>query len=240
MTKKQSQTPNAVLERSRGGEVEGIIKKTENYVKKCMQDLAPNVHDFKHVDRVGKWALKIAKAENKDLFLTKMAVLLHDIGRSKEKPPKILHADIGSKMAYSFLIKNKLVSKKEAKQIAYAVAHHAKGGKGWLVDIVQDADKLDGLGAIGLTRIIQDAPDVPEYIEDDLLNKNKICANQIKISEILKKRKHIGDTIMQKVDFHISWYKNIHTKTAKKLAQPLLQYLKNFKKQFKKELKQFY
>ena len=111
-----------------------IIKKTEEYVKKCMKNLPPNVHDFKHVDRVRKWAIKIAKAEKKDIFLAEMATLLHDIGRAKENPPKILHANIGAKMTYQFLTKNKLVSEEEAKQITYAVANHGRGGKGWLVN----------------------------------------------------------------------------------------------------------
>jgi len=70
-----------------------------------MQNLPPNIHDYKHVDRVRKWAVKIARAEKKDVFLAEMAALLHDVGRAKEKPPKILHADIGAKMAYNFLTK---------------------------------------------------------------------------------------------------------------------------------------
>lgn len=223
-----------------------IIEKTEQYVKQCMKNLPPNVHDFKHVDRVRKWALKIAKAEGKDLFLTEITALLHDIGRAREKPPKILHADIGAKMAYNFLIKNKsphfkksggdkLVTKEQAKQISYAIAHHGKGGKGWLVAIIQDADKLDGFGAIGIIRGLQESHKLPEYLENNILGKT--IFKQKEIQNILKKRKLVGRSAIENINFQISWYKNIHTKTAKKIAKPLVEFMKKYRKQFIKELK---
>lgn len=212
-----------------------IIQKIEKFVKKSMKSLAPNVHDFKHVDRVRKWAIKIAQAEKKDVFLAEISALLHDVGRSKENPPKILHADIGAKMAYQFLTKNKLVSKEQADQITYAVACHGRGGKGWLVQILQDADKLDGLGAIGLMRGIQGAPNLPEYIHPQGKEKNKWQTGEA--TRILQKQKHVGQSVIENLYFQISWYQNIHTKSARKIAQPLIQFMKEYIKQFKKELK---
>lgn len=226
MTKKQSKTST---------ETERIIKKTEKYVKKCMKTLPPNVHDFKHVDRVRKWAIKIARAEKQDIFLAEMAALLHDVGRSKENPPKILHADIGAKMAYQFLIKNKLVSPEEAEEITYAVANHGRGGKGCLVQILQDADKLDGLGAIGLMRGMQGTPTIPEYINPQ--GKEKTEWQPGEATKILQKQKHVGLSVIENLNFQISWYQNIHTKSAKKIARPLVQFMKEYIKQFKKELK---
>lgn len=211
-----------------------IIKKTENFVKKCMQDLPPNVHDYKHVDRVRKWAVKIAKAEKKDIFLAEMAALLHDVGRAKERPPKILHADIGAKMAYNFLIKDKLISKKEAEQIAYAVARHGRGGKGWLVEIIQDADKLDGLGAIGIIRAAQHAYKLPEYLSP--IEKERTYWGKNEASKILKKREHLGRSILENINFQITWYNNIHTKSAKKFAQPLVKFMKEFRKLLIKQI----
>ncbi len=225
MPKKESRTP---LERKK------IIQKTERYVRECMKNLPPNVHDFKHVDRVRKWAIKIARAEKKDLFLAEMAALLHDVGRSQEKPPKILHATIGSKMAYQFLTKNELVSQEEAEQISYAVACHSRGGKGWLVDILQDADKLDGFGAIDLTRIIQDAHSLPEY---NLKLKLRTKFPQEYLDKTFKFQKRAGRNILEEINYHISWYDKIHTPTARKFGKPLVQYLKDYQKQFYKELK---
>jgi uncharacterized protein len=226
MVKKQSRTSN---------EAKQIIKKTKKYVQECMKSLPPNVHDFKHVDRVRKWAIKIARAEKRDVFLAEMSALLHDIGRSKENPPKVLHANIGAKMAYQFLIKDKLVSEKEAEQIAYAVACHGRGGKGWLVDILQDADKLDGLGAIGIMRGIQGTPALPEYIHPAGEEKTKWQTGEA--TEILKKQKHVGLSVIENLNFQISWYKNFHTKSARKIARPLVQFMKKYIQQFKKELK---
>ncbi len=211
-----------------------IIKKTEEYVKKCMKTLPPNVHDFKHVDRVRKWAIKIARTEKRDIFLTEMSALLHDVGRSKENPPKILHADIGAKMAYQFLIKNKLVSKKEAEQITYAVACHGRGGKGWLVEITQDADKLDGLGAMGIMRVSQGQYELPEYINPKGREKNKWKKGEA--AEILKKQKHVGLSVLESINFQIIWYNNIHTKSAKKIAKPLMEFMKEFRKLLIKQI----
>ena len=211
-----------------------IIKKTEEYVKKCMKSLPPNVHDFKHVDRVRKWAIKIAKAEKRNVFLTEMAALLHDVGRSKENPPKILHADIGAKMAYQFLTKNKLVTKKEADQITYAVACHGRGGKRWLVNILQDADKLDGLGAMGIIRVAQHAYDLPEYLHKNGKEKSKWKKGEA--TEILKKQKHVGLSVLESINFQITWYNDIHTKTAKKLAQPLVKFMKKYRKLLIKQI----
>jgi len=212
-----------------------IIKRTEEYVKECMKNLPPNVHDFKHVDRVRKWAIKIAKAEKRNVFLAEMSALLHDVGRAKENPPKILHADIGAKMTYNFLTKNKLVSKEEAEQITYAVACHGRGGKGWLVEITQDADKLDGLGAIGLMRGIQGTHILPEYINKKAEEKNKW--GKIEATKILQKQKYVGSSVIENINFQISWYQNIHTKSAKKIATSLIKFMKEYIKQFKKELK---
>lgn len=213
-----------------------IIKKTEEYVKKCMKALPPNVHDFKHVDRVRKWAIKIAKDEKRDVFLAEMAALLHDVGRTKENPPKILHTDIGAKMAYQFLTKNKLISKKETEEVTYAVANHGRGGQGWLVNITQDADKLDGLGAIGLMRGIQGTHILPEYINSQ--GNEKTIWKSGEATKILRKQKHVGNSVIENLNFQISWYQNIHTKSAKKIATPLIQFMKEYIKQFKKELKQ--
>ena len=211
-----------------------VIKKTEKYVKKCMKSLPPNVHDFKHVDRVRKWTIKIAKSEKRDVFLAEMAALLHDVGRSKENPPKVLHADIGAKMAYQFLIKNKLVSLEEAEQITYAVANHGRGGKGWLVEITQDADKLDGLGALGIMRLSQCQHELPEYINSNGKEKSKWKKGEA--SQILKKQKHVGLSILESINFQITWYNNIHTKSAKKIAQPLVKFMKEYRKLLIKQI----
>ncbi len=205
-----------------------IIKRTEDYVKKCMRNLPPNVHDFKHVDRVRKWAIKIAYKEKQNIFLAEMAALLHDVGRSRENPPKILHADIGAKMAYQFLNKNKLVTKEEAEQISYAVANHGRGGKGWLVDITQDADKLDGLGAIGIIRAAQGQAESPEYLENNILGKTKWEKGEA--TKILKKQKYIGRSVLESINFQITWYNGLHTKSAKKFAGPLVKFMKEFRK----------
>ena len=211
-----------------------IIKKTEKFVQECMKSLPPNIHDYKHVNRVRKWAVKIAQAEKKDIFLAEMATLLHDVGRAKERPPKILHADIGAKMAYQFLTKNKLVSQEEADQITYAVACHGRGGKGWLVNILQDADKLDAFGMMGIIRTAQHAWNLPDYNPQNIIGKTKWKTGEA--TKILKKQKHVGKTIIENLNFIITWYDHLHTKTARKLAKPFIDYLKQGRKLLIKQI----
>src|SRR4051794_15865458 len=129
------------------------IEQSEKFVRNELGEDATG-HDWYHVDRVRRNALHICKQEKKgDPFIIEMAALLHDI--PDEKLNKTIEQ--GRRRLDSFL--NKMMINDEAKghieEIIDSISY--KGGqktelKTMEAKIVQDADRLDAIGAIGIAR----------------------------------------------------------------------------------------
>jgi len=114
-------------------------------------------HDKSHVQRVYNLALKIAEGEKADLDIVKAAVLLHDIARALEDEGKIEdHAAVSARMAKKIL-ENVDFPKQKAVEVAHCIEAHRfrKGKRAETLEarILQDADRLDILGAIGIARV---------------------------------------------------------------------------------------
>jgi uncharacterized protein len=133
---------------------EQIIQDTIVFVKETLKN-AEGGHDWFHIERVYKNALLIAKEEPVDNFIVALGALLHDIADSK-----FHHGDetIGPKVAQQFLESLKVKSSVINHVIAIIENISFKGGnetqkfKSLELDVVQDADRLDALGAIGIAR----------------------------------------------------------------------------------------
>ena len=131
-----------------------IINNTILFVKNQLAQ-AEGGHDWFHIERVYKNALLIAEEEECNLTVVKLAALLHDIADSK------FHGgdeSVGPKTARTFL---------ESQNVSEAIISHViaiienisfKGGNfekkfnSKELEIVQDADRLDAIGAIGIAR----------------------------------------------------------------------------------------
>ena len=131
-----------------------IINNTILFVKNPLAH-AEGGHDWFHIERVYKNALLIAEEEECDLTVVKLAALLHDIADSK------FHGgdeSVGPKTARTFL---------ESQNVSEAIISHViaiienisfKGGNfekdfhSKELEIIQDADRLDAIGAIGIAR----------------------------------------------------------------------------------------
>lgn len=132
-----------------------IIKNTKAFVKKTLQN-AEGGHDYFHIERVYKNALAIAEKEtDADVFIVSLGALLHDIADSK-----FHNGDetIGPKVASEFL-KTQKVDNESIQHIKNIIENISfKGGnfeqnfKSLELDIIQDADRLDAIGAIGIAR----------------------------------------------------------------------------------------
>ena len=114
-------------------------------------------HSKSHIERVYNLAIRIAKTENADLDVVKAAVLLHDIARAMEDEGKIDdHAAEGAKMAKEILREVCFPEEKTA-QVAYCIEmHRFRNGmqpESLEAKILQDADRLDMLGAVGIARV---------------------------------------------------------------------------------------
>lgn len=131
-----------------------IIAQTEQYVQKVLMGEGTG-HDWWHIHRVRTLARTIAKNERANLFVVELAALLHDIADWKfhngnqEIGPQTarawlssLHVDLADINHVCTIIKD----------ISYKGAHVATPMKSLEGEIVQDADRLDALGAIGIAR----------------------------------------------------------------------------------------
>jgi uncharacterized protein len=131
-----------------------IIDQTVLFVKQELQH-AEGGHDWFHIERVWKNARQIAQTETVDLFIVELAALLHDIADAK------FHGgdeEVGPQKAEAFL-RTQLVDIAVINHVVQIIRNISfKGGnfaqtfQSPELAVVQDADRLDALGAIGIAR----------------------------------------------------------------------------------------
>lgn len=131
-----------------------IIEKTIAFVKQKLQG-AEAGHDWFHIERVYKNAMHIAQGnQNINLLVVQLGALLHDIADSKFHNG---NETIGPEMARKFLEENQ-IDENIIEQVVKIIENISfKGGikreyTSEELDIVQDADRLDAIGAIGIAR----------------------------------------------------------------------------------------
>lgn len=133
-------------------EKEIILKKTEDFVKSVLEGDSSG-HDWWHIHRVRKLALMIAKSEGADLFMVELAALLHDVDDWKLSENK----DDGQK-ARKWMVTCGLEPQitEQICQVIDGVSFKGAGVDTSTSDIIckvlQDADRLDAIGAIGIAR----------------------------------------------------------------------------------------
>ena len=133
---------------------EEVIEQTIAFAKAALKN-AEGGHDWFHIERVYKNALLIAQDEKVDQFIVALGALLHDIADSK-----FHNGDetVGPRIASSFLIKQNVDSAIIEHVIQIIKNISFKGGNKKVafsspeLDVIQDADRLDALGAIGIAR----------------------------------------------------------------------------------------
>lgn len=131
-----------------------IIKKTVDYVKSVLLGESSG-HDWWHIYRVWRLARDIAEKESADLFIVELAALLHDIADWKFTNGD---EEVGPKLAREWLEQlevneNDIYHITEIiKDLSYKGAKVQTSMKTLEGKVVQDADRLDAMGAIGIAR----------------------------------------------------------------------------------------
>lgn len=130
------------------------IEKTIAFVKQQLAN-AEGGHDWFHIQRVLNNAELIAKNEDVNLFVVQLGALLHDIADSK-----FHNGDetVGPKVAREFLMElrvdlviiNHVV--KIIENVSFAGGNERQKFNSLELDVIQDADRLDAIGAIGIAR----------------------------------------------------------------------------------------
>lgn len=131
-----------------------VVENTIQFVKKTLKD-AEGGHDWFHIQRVLNNSRLIAKGEKCNMLIVELGALLHDIADSK------FHGgdeSVGPEMAEEFL-RSQNVSQETIEHVIQIIKNISfKGGNidqkftSIELDIVQDADRLDAIGAIGVAR----------------------------------------------------------------------------------------
>lgn len=133
-----------------------LIEKTREFVASFLEE-EPSSHDMGHINRVEALCLEIQKEEGGDPFILQLAALLHDVGVVREHEEGGDHAVYSAEIASEFLGKAG-VEKGIIKVVAGCIlTHRFSGGitpETIEARILQDADRLDALGAVGIFRAV--------------------------------------------------------------------------------------
>jgi uncharacterized protein len=202
------------------------LKKTEIFISTHFKNEGSG-HDWFHVDRVRKMAVSIGTSEGCDLFIVEMAALLHDLDDWKLNVSK---SELNSK-AENWL--NQLAIDPDVSSfILRIIAEVSYKGAGTdtpvssvEASVVQDADRLDAIGAIGIARtfafgghknrLIYD-PYVPPVMHVDFGEYQNSSAPTIN---------HFYEKLLLLKD-------RMNTETAKKIAERRHEFMENYLAQF--------
>lgn len=206
------------------GIIMGWEEKLKKVVKKYMWNNWPG-HDYFHAVRVYNLCLALGKKLGADLDVLKAAALLHDIAYGENvKDHDVLSAEISEK-----ILKNICFPKNKIDQVIYCIKTHRflKGCKADTLEakILQDADRLDAIGAIGIARALADAG----------LRKEKIWIPWIK-----PKEKYDGksDSCINHFYEKLLKIKNyLNLEESKKIAEERTKFMEIFLDEFFKEWK---
>lgn len=193
-----------------------ILKEVQSYIRKTFLEEGTG-HDYFHIERVVINARKIVEKENADPFLVELAAWVHDIGdyklhRGIDKSEELITSYLQSLQLDETIITkiNEIVS-----QVSFN-----KGNKPTTVEaeIVQDADRLDAIGAVGIARCFAYGGSTGNILfnpEDSSKNASSI--------------QHFYDKLFKLKDL-------MNTSTAKAIAEDRHIYMEGFVQQFYKEV----
>jgi uncharacterized protein len=216
------------------------IQFIEQYVHEVMSNFrCPDLrlaHDYKHVDRVRRHALHLARQEGwSDLEIVEAAALLHDIGLAYVEQ-RSDHAEAGARRGAEFLREHNLFPEETICRIASAIRYHSSlSGGGALGELLRDADMLDIFGAVGLMRGMVSKYMKAEYEPGNVKGKTWGMSSQ-DFTERFQQGLGTGPTIIDQLNFQISCFDNLHTRTAHEIARPLVAFMRSYIEQLEREI----
>jgi uncharacterized protein len=208
---------------------EQIIQETAAYVR---QEFARDAsgHDWWHIYRVWKNALALCQHETADLFTVELAALLHDLDDWKLAPS----AD-GTPVRAVAWLRQMEVDPAVSAHVCEIIAHLSYKGAGvenkiTTIEgmIVQDADRLDAIGAVGIARAFAYGGHAGRPLYDpDALPQLHQSFEQYKASR--------SATINHFYEKLLLLKERMNTKTAKLIAEQRHAYMETFLDQFMQE-----
>lgn len=211
---------------------EKIIENTIEFVKNELKN-AEGGHDWFHIERVFKNAILISKEESVDVFVVSLAALLHDIA-----DPKFHNGDetIGPKKAAKFL-ENQKVDLKTSEHVVNIIKHvsfknsldkNTTKFTSKELEVVQDADRLDAIGAIGIARCFHYGGFKNRQIYNPEIIPNLNLSKESYKNSDAPTINHFYEKLLLLKD-------KMNTKTGKKIASERHRYMELFLEQFYNE-----
>ncbi len=209
---------------------QSIIQKTVNFVQATLTE-AEAGHDWWHTYRVWQNTLQIAQQEKVDELVVELAALLHDIADAK------FHGgdeEIGPRTAQQFL-ESQQIDKSVVEHVTNIVRHISfKGGnfeQGFHspeLAVVQDADRLDALGAIGIARTFHYGGFRNRLLYDPDVPPNLSMSKEEYKSSKSPTINHFYEKLLLLKD-------RMNTETGKQLAEERHRFMEHFLAQFYRE-----
>ena len=204
-----------------------IIQNTIEFVKEELKN-AEGGHDWFHIERVYKNSLLLLKTEKANRLVVILGALLHDIADYKFTGGK---EEIGPQKAYEFL-KTQELSAEIIEEVVKIIENISfKGGnfqQKWTskaLEIVQDADRLDAIGAIGIARTFNYGGYKNRKIYDPQIKPNlKMTPEEYKKSTA-PTLNHFYEKLLLLKD-------KMNTSTGKKIAEKRHGFMQDFLNQF--------
>jgi len=210
---------------------EQIILNTIDFVKETLEG-AEGGHDWFHIERVYKNALLISENEKVDPFTVQLGALLHDIADAK-----FYNGDesIGPKKAKEFL-KKQYVDEDiiiHIENIILFISYKSsldtsKKFTSPELDVIQDADRLDAIGAIGIARCFNYGGFKNRSLYDPAIEPNLEMTKE-------QYKKSTAPTINHFYEKLLLLKDKMNTKTGQLLAKERHRYMEGFLQQFYEE-----
>ncbi|MBC8655678.1 HD domain-containing protein [Vibrio parahaemolyticus] len=186
-------------------------------------------HDIEHVKRVVKTAKQLCDEENADIAIVLPAAYLHDcFTYPKDHPNRKQSSAIAAKKAIAYL-ESVQYPQHYHDAIAHAIEAHSFSANirpnTLEAQIVQDADRLDALGAIGVTRCIQ----VSTHFNAQLYNDNDMFAKERELNDKQFTVDHFQTKLLKIVD-------TMNTESAKLEANKRKAFMQTYLKQLYDEV----
>lgn len=207
---------------------ETIIEATKDYVRTTLKD-AEGGHDWFHTLRVFNNSLLIAKSEQVDSLVVGLGALLHDIADSKFHDGD---DTIGPKMAREFLFKHNVDSLviEHVVDIINNISFNKSLEKGEKftsqeLDVIQDADRLDAIGAIGIARCFNYGGFKNRKLFDPSIKPNMKMSKE-------EYKKSSAPTINHFYEKLLLLSDRMNTKTGRQIAKQRHQFMEQYLDQF--------
>lgn len=208
-----------------------LIEQTAIFVQDTLK-LAEGGHDWWHIDRVWTNARHIAQTEDCDLLTVELAALLHDIADSKfHNGDEEIGPATAGEFLYSINVDEKVVS--HVQQIIRNMSFKAGFDKTSFYStefaVVQDADRLDAIGAIGIARAFTYGGFKAREIYNPNIKPNLYMSKHEYKNSTAPTINHFYEKLLLLKD-------KMNTQTGKRMAEQRHAFMENFLTQFYTEV----